>query len=708
VGGTSGPLALPPASSLPAGCLSATVGAAYTCDITASGGSQNSSGKYIYTWQVTGLPSGLSFSASTNTQTITISGTAQAQALVGGRATTVTVTVKVSDSTGANVSITFSLVINPGTSPLTITTQSPLPYATVGSSYSTFVAASGGKSPYTFSLASGSSAPPGLTFTANSQSATIAGTPTTAGTYTFTVNVTDTSSPAQSASKAFSLTVNQQVSLNCSGVNLSLTLCGNYWFEIYGFNSGGGPAALGGSFAANNSGSIVGGEVIASDSVSGVTKSTITGGSFTMDASGDGRGVLTLSSSTGTIGTFRFVAGAQSLTPIEEFDSSGTRAEGELMGPETEPVTPIPGNTILAIPMIGANGSAQKTGLLGLFVVGANGCDGSSGSFNSYESFVTNSAGTANTGLTATGSCTAPDNNGVGTAQFTISGGTPFSNTTLHFTYVNLVVGGSFQGTLFVETDAVGGNQPLMVGVATPSPYFGAGFGALGACLLGEQGTKDGTVSVGAGIASITRFTPSGTTGTGPVTGVIDQNAAGTITAQGTWPYTAYSVDGNGVGTFTGTGQKPIHMILGSNGIFWTLDESTQVRTGSFYAQNATTIFNNGSRYIFGSFAGSLTTRGPENILGVVTGSGTTAGNFSGTIDFINGVGAFPGTTVGGSYGTPAYTSLDSTIGRGTGVMTFTNGNTSSSTNVVIYAFRRISFLVLYVQSTEPDVSWAR
>jgi hypothetical protein len=152
------------------------------------------------------------------------------------------------------------------------------------------------------------------------------------------------------------------------------------------------------------------------------------------------------------------------------------------------------------------------------------------------------------------------------------------------------------------------------------------------------------------------------------------------------------------------TGHKPIHMILGSNGIFWTLDESMQVRTGSFYAQNTTTIFNNGSRYIFGSFAGSLTTRGPGNILGVVTGSGTTAGDFSGTVDFINGGGSFPGTTAGGSYGATVYTSLDSTTDRGTGVVTFTNGNTSSSTNIVIYVFRRISFLVLDVQSTEPDV----
>lgn len=707
-GSSPSPLALPAASSLPAGCLAATVGATYTCQITASGGAAagGTSAAVTYTWNLTGLPSGLSYSASTNTQTVTITGTAQSQDLVGGRATTVTVTVKVTDGTGANVSLTYNLVINPGEAPLTMKTQNPLPYAYVGTAYSQLIEAQGGTTPYSFSLASGSSAPPGLSFTQTAQAATVAGTPTTGGTYTFTVKVTDSSSPAQSVSQAFSLTVNQQISLNCSGVNLSLSLCGYYWFEMYGFNNSGGPTMLGGTFAANNTGSIVGGEVIASDAVAGVSNNTVTG-SYTMDASGDGRGMLTLSDGNGMIGSFRFVAGNQALTPIEEFDSSGVRVEGQLMGPETAPVTPIPGNTILALPLIGANGSGQKTGLLGLFLVGANGCDGSSGSLISYEPFVTNTAGTVGNNLTANGSCAAPDSNGVGTAQFTISGGTPFSDTTLHFTYVNLVAGGAYQGTLFLETDAIGGNQPLMLGYATVNTSFGLSFGGYCPCLFGEQGATDGTVGKGVRVASITRFLSSGTTQTGTLTGVIDQNAAGTITSQGTWPFTSYSVDGAGVGTLTGTGQKPIHVILGGSQ-FWTLDESTQVRTGNFYTQNATTIYLNGSQYIYGDFAGSRSTKGGGDILGVVIPSGMTAGNFTGTLDFINGSGSYPGTTVSGSYGAPTYTSLDSTTGRGTGVVTFTNGTISSSTNIVIYAFRRISFLTLDVQSTDPDVGFAR
>ena len=100
-----------------------------------------------------------------------------------------------------------------------------------------------------------------------------------------------------------------------------------------------------------------------------------------------------MTSASGITAPSRFVLGG----PIEEFDNSGNRAEGIMEGPETTPGTGIPGNTILTLPTVGANGSGQKAGLLVLVVVGANGCNGSAGSFNCFEPFVTNTAGTAHT-----------------------------------------------------------------------------------------------------------------------------------------------------------------------------------------------------------------------------------------------------------------------------------------------------------------------
>jgi Peptidase family C25/Putative Ig domain/Ig-like domain from next to BRCA1 gene/Matrixin len=75
-----------------------------------------------------------------------------------------------------------------GPGPLSITTTS-LPNGAVGTPYSQTLLASGGTLPYSWSLVQGSGTlPPGLTLTA---AGVISGTPTTAGTYNFTVRTTD-------------------------------------------------------------------------------------------------------------------------------------------------------------------------------------------------------------------------------------------------------------------------------------------------------------------------------------------------------------------------------------------------------------------------------------------------------------------------------------------------------------------------------------
>ncbi|MEW6127080.1 MAG: putative Ig domain-containing protein, partial [Acidobacteriota bacterium] len=88
-----------------------------------------------------------------------------------------------------------------GGGPLSIVTTSPLANATTGQAYSQTLVASGGTAPYTWSLVSGS-LPAGLTL---SSSGVISGTPTTAGTANFTVQVGD--SGQATAQKAFAITV---------------------------------------------------------------------------------------------------------------------------------------------------------------------------------------------------------------------------------------------------------------------------------------------------------------------------------------------------------------------------------------------------------------------------------------------------------------------------------------------------------------------
>ncbi|MBI5234406.1 MAG: SBBP repeat-containing protein, partial [Deltaproteobacteria bacterium] len=80
-----------------------------------------------------------------------------------------------------------STLSGPTVSDLEITTTSPLPNGKVGDAYSEFLAATGGTTPYSWGMAG--VLPPGLSL--DSVSGEIYGTPTTAGPYGFTAEVTD-------------------------------------------------------------------------------------------------------------------------------------------------------------------------------------------------------------------------------------------------------------------------------------------------------------------------------------------------------------------------------------------------------------------------------------------------------------------------------------------------------------------------------------
>ena len=73
---------------------------------------------------------------------------------------------------------------------------------TVGTAYSTTISEYGGIGPFTFSITSGS-LPAGLSL--GSSTGVISGTPTTPGTYTFTLKVND--SAGHTGSKAFTIVV---------------------------------------------------------------------------------------------------------------------------------------------------------------------------------------------------------------------------------------------------------------------------------------------------------------------------------------------------------------------------------------------------------------------------------------------------------------------------------------------------------------------
>jgi len=110
-------------------------------------------------------------------------------------------TVTATNAVGAGPSSPLSNAVVPQV-PVQITTPS-VPWGVAGLAYSTTLKATAGITPYKWTVGSGA-LPPGLKL---GTAGTISGTPTAAGTYTFTATVTDASQPVTSASQAYALTV---------------------------------------------------------------------------------------------------------------------------------------------------------------------------------------------------------------------------------------------------------------------------------------------------------------------------------------------------------------------------------------------------------------------------------------------------------------------------------------------------------------------
>ena len=160
---------------------SGNVSTNYAAPITSGGGK----GPTPYTWSVVAgsLPAGLQLTPSYGVYSAYVYGTPT-------KAQTSTFTLQVRDGAGDTARQAFTLTINPP-APLVITNPSPCcPAGTVGTPYGVGFYASGGVSPYTYSIASGQ-LPPGLSLDCPSPPASLDGLPTTAGTFAFTVRVTD-------------------------------------------------------------------------------------------------------------------------------------------------------------------------------------------------------------------------------------------------------------------------------------------------------------------------------------------------------------------------------------------------------------------------------------------------------------------------------------------------------------------------------------
>ncbi|MFO0726369.1 MAG: putative Ig domain-containing protein [Myxococcota bacterium] len=202
-------------TSLPNG----VTGAAYSASVLASGGTPG------YTWTITsgGLPAGLGLDRNTGA----IFGIPTESGTFG-------LSLRAVDTSSPQqiASATLSLTIIPA---LEITTLS-LPNGVDGTPYASSAAVSGGAAPYSWSITSGA-LPPGLSL--NPADGSIDGTPNTTGVFSFTVGVSDSSTPVQqSAALGYQIAINGAGTLTINTTSLPPVLIGIAYAEPLGASGG--------------------------------------------------------------------------------------------------------------------------------------------------------------------------------------------------------------------------------------------------------------------------------------------------------------------------------------------------------------------------------------------------------------------------------------------------------------------------------------
>lgn len=280
-----------------------SVGSPYSGVLTVTGGVAP------FMANVTGLPPGLTFAVSGNT--ITISGTPTTTGTFSDGMATVT------DSKG-NSSAAFPFTITITAAPTPGITPTTLPQFTVGTAASQVLTVNPATiGPYTWNITAGPSLPPGLSFTGGTSTSptiimttttntvTIAGTPTTAGTFHIQITVTDSATPPNTTFVNYAvLVVNSNANACPTGTNNAALPAGtSYAFLLKGFDNQDEPIVMAGSFTTDGLGGITAGDVDFNGFTNGPqeagTNLDTTDSSYSFDLNNDTRGCLSLVINTG-------------------------------------------------------------------------------------------------------------------------------------------------------------------------------------------------------------------------------------------------------------------------------------------------------------------------------------------------------------------------------------------------------------------------
>jgi hypothetical protein len=504
-------------TSLPSGVQ----GSPYVTALMATGGVPP------YSWTLingTTLPAGLVMSPSgIITGTPTASGTFP-------------LTVQVVDTRSMDTPATanLSIALQAAAGPVIVTKA--LPSALQNVAYQAQLQVTGGTPPYTFAIVSGN-LPAGLNL--NSSTGAISGTPSAIGLSNVTVEATD-SAMHTSAGVSLGISVTAPVS--------NASLKGSYAFSFNGYANAS-PVLMAGSFVANGDGTFANGEFDVNGS-NGASTQTLLAGQSSYSLQPNGMGTMTFVTAQGTYNFSIAVSVSGNGRFIQDNSDPATRGSG-VIKPQTI-VTPPKGP--YAFGSFGGDSAGGRFASAGAFILGNTG-----NVINGIED--TNDNGTlANPSFT--GVFNAPDQNGRGTAIFTVAG------TNYNYAYYSV----SNTEVIFLGTDPIA-TVPISLGSILAQGVSGISGGSNGS-LKGTGALElNGVDTSGSPVAAVSAglLTADGTidgNGNGNISASFDENDGGTVTysvVQG-----QYSVASNGRTTITTTfaPNPPVLYVVGQNHAF--------------------------------------------------------------------------------------------------------------------------------------------
>jgi hypothetical protein len=424
---------------------------------------ENASNTSGVSWKLDGVGSLTDITATTATY---VAPTGTGAELVNGSQTALITATSVANPT-QNASVALIVL---GTPVIPATTLFP---GNVNVAYQSPVAAAGGDAPFTWTVSSGA-LPAGLALNGSTSSSTyVEGTPTTAGTYSFTLEATDTL--ARVASQTFAMTIKPTA---------ACVLSGRYTFLVTGFRGGAAYTHVGSISIDPTSGAVTG-EQDYKDPHRTTPAETMNAGSCTNRETN--AGVLTFNAPSGQL-VYNFsatppdtsgVIHAAGLALIHSGSDSGSGVMllQDLSG---APTTPLAGN--YAFGLFGVDASEVHFGMAGDFASTAGALTG----------LVDANDTTALTAAALTGAAGAPDANGRGTLTLQAAGET----TTLAYYLVNAA------RMLMIDIDPtpnsdtrsirMGGQMTAQVGNATASTFDDSAFATPSILsLFGRNGDVD-------------------------------------------------------------------------------------------------------------------------------------------------------------------------------------------------------------------------